>query len=139
MDPKTKLILAWLEAGEELEVTKKEERTLRDRIHAEVFESTDAIGTHRHALGDGYFLRLVTKENITVERNVERVEAVLTKLCETPDGPELARTIFKWKPELSTSVYKSLLPAQKVLIDEVLTIKPGAPSLEYIRPKNVSE
>ncbi len=53
----------------------------------------------------------------------------------------LFEQLVTWKPEISGSQYEKLNPqdeihiAVRAAIDELLTIKPGSPQLEFEQPK----
>lgn len=142
-------LLAWKTAQETLSAAKEREMELREGVGEFVFPvALRKSGVNNHELGNGYVLKLghklnynlvgkpeTTDRNADIETALERIEALGN------EGAFLADRLVKWKPELSVSEYKELdvsnptHKAIKAIIDEVLEIKPGAPSLEIKEPK----
>ena len=93
-------------------------------------------GTARVPLGNGYQLKAVGKLNYKLDNKDGATEKALEEL-ETAgnEGKFLADRLVKWSPELSITEYRKLDPQYKVIIDKVLTINPGAPTLEIEEPK----
>lgn len=113
------------------------EQTMRSAVAAEL-EARAALvavafpnpteGTNNAPLGDGTILKGSFKNNYSLDS--KRVE-------ETAEGlpPAIARNLFKWKADLSISAYKALEPEHRKAVNEILTIKPGRPSIEIVTPK----
>lgn len=90
---------------------------------------TPTFGTNKAPLGDGRQLKATFTRYYKLE-NGPRLEAALKTL------PSAIRAnLVKYKPELSVSAYNALEPAHKAVINEVLTISNGRPSVEIVEPK----
>lgn len=131
-------ILQWQEAVKALAVAKEAEAALRNEVIAANFAShKEEEGTENIELGNGYKLKAVFKLSYTLDNKEEGVDKALTKLEKMgAEGQFVAERLVRWKPELSVSEYKKLAEKYKKIIDEVLTTKPGLPSLELIEPKS---
>ena len=124
----------WEAAKKALEVAKETEMTLREQIAKMAFPNPTE-GTQHLELDDGWSIKLVYKMNYSLADN-ERVDAALTRISNLgQEGKFIAERLVSWKPALSLSEYRELDPQYKGVIDEVLTIKPAAPTLEIKPPK----
>lgn len=86
-------------------------------------------GTNKTALGDGRELKATYTRYYKLE-NGPKLQAALKVL------PSAIRdNLVKYKPEISVSAYNALEPAHKAVINEVLTITTGRPSVEIVTPK----
>jgi hypothetical protein len=109
----------WMLLSSSLKRIKDEEMTLRREICEEIFAGE--VGEFRKkAEYDG---RTVTAIS-TVNRSVDK--AVLSSIWE--DLSEAEQDAINFKPEISVSKYKKL--EGKLLLNEAITVKPGAPTLE---------
>lgn len=128
----------WLEAKKAAAHWAAEENRLRLAVIARNFgEEHKAEGTENVALDDkGYGLKAVFKLNYSLDNKGDAVDKALTKLEKSGDeGKFLADRLVKWKPELSLSEWRNLPEKYQKLFDDVLTVKPGTPSLEFVVPK----
>lgn len=90
------------------------------------------IGTNRLDLGDGFDLKLVHKQNITVdEAAIEQVTAAQIKKLKLP-----WEELFNYKPTLVKSVYDDLTAEQKKFVDTLLNIKDATPDLDIVPRAN---
>lgn len=133
-------ISAWHAAKAKMAEWTSKERELRDAIVAKYFpEGTE--GTNTMNLDFGKAL----KANITVSRGVDKaqLEAMKTsedaKLAADPEYKSnlmpLLDEVVKYRPEVSTSGWKELSAESRLLLADVVTEKPGAPSLSIETPK----
>lgn len=130
------LLLRWQNAKNALELAKETELELRNEIVAGVFDPTKEEGTETFELGNGYKIKAVKKLNYTLNNEDDAVDRALTKIEKLgAEGKFIADRLVKWKPDLSISEYRQLGDKYKKHIDEVLTVKPGTPSLTLIEPK----
>lgn len=61
----------------------------------------------------------------------DRIDTMLDAIEKSQEGGNvIAERLVIWKPELSVSEYKRLMPQQKALVDAILTIKPASKSIE---------
>jgi|WetSurMetagenome_2_1015567.scaffolds.fasta_scaffold497834_1 hypothetical protein len=137
---KDQLLLDWRKASTELAAIKTSEMNLRSQVVGQFFTAAIATplpkGTENVELGNGYKLKAVFKLNYTLDNENDAVDKILTRMEKLgPEGQFIAERIIRWKPDLDVKEYERLDPKYKKLIDEVLTIKPGTPSLEFVEPK----
>lgn len=115
------------------------ERNLRAQVMAAVFPNAK-VGTNNFDLGRGYTLKAVKKLNYKIDDSriddaVEAIEALGN------EGAFLGGRLVRFKPELATGEYNKLDATNpthvkiKALIDGVLTITDGSPTLEITKPK----
>jgi hypothetical protein len=129
------VMLRWQELKQELEALVLAERLYRTTIFESRFPTAEE-GTNRVELGNGYHLKAVAKYNYTLankENETERALEAMEKIGN--EGAFIADRLVRWSPELSVKEYRSLAPEYKAVIDTVLTIKPGMPTLEIEAPK----
>ena len=128
MNKETQLKLQeWVDAAGDLVSLKAKEALLRKELFDEFFPKPKE-GTNTADLDNGWKVKGTYKLN----RNIDKaaLPAVL-KLME--EGSE--DTLINYKPELKAKAYKSLEAKAKKIFDEVLTTKPGTPTLELKAPK----
>lgn len=146
------LINAWLAAKAELNSAKEYEMNVRKELTDMLFPIKKK-GTQRAPLNNGWNMKLAQTytyplgdkdkldedgQKIHVRDQVAELEDKLVKLG--PLGEAWANRLIRWNPDLSGSDYEKLgkdgveLEIRN-LIDELLTIKPGAPQLELEAPK----
>jgi hypothetical protein len=127
MTDQEKIIGDWNAAKHRLDKAKKEESELRLKV-AELFPNEKESGTETIDLANDWKLKQVIKLNYTLDK------AATPAALEQIDNVTADRLVT-WSPKLSTAEYKRLTPEQKAIIDEVLTIKPGAPTITLVAPK----
>jgi hypothetical protein len=129
------LIGKWLEAQAASKAAVETERLLRVQVMQSFFpEAQPDEGTVNQELGNGYKLKFVFKQNITL--NKDKVDDALAEIeRQGEEGKFIAGRLIKFKPELSLTEYKQLEPKMKKIIDKVITSKPGSPTIEFIEPK----
>lgn len=119
----------WYKMKEELDKLKTNELLLRRRLFRHYFPSPKE-GTNTEKLPDGYQLKGTHK----IDRKVD--EAALATLTATMQEQGIrVDELFVYKPSLSMTGYKELTAEQRLLADQCLIIKPGAPSLAIVEPK----
>ncbi len=118
-------IMAWTKAKAELAKAKDREMDLRKSISKELFPApTEGVNTHE--LGKGYKIKMTHKLNRTID------EASLSSVLERlPNAEECV----KYKPELAIKKFKALSDEDRLIFEECLVTKPGAPALELVIPK----
>ena len=124
-----RILTKWWGASMALAKAKKEESELRAAAFALCFPAPK-IGTNNLELGKGYILKAKVKQNFKVSGTDEQVKEVLQHL---PEGSGAG--LFRWKPELSQTVYKQLTREEKLIVNDILTISDGTPELEMVVPK----
>lgn len=137
---KDALLADWKRAKEALDVAKATETQLRGMV-VEVFsQETDPMksGVENVEVGWGYKLKIDHKLNYKLDNadDCAKLNSVLNVIETSMTGGNIiADRLVKWKPELALSEYKLLSPANKALIDAVLTVTPASKSVELIAPK----
>lgn len=121
------LIHRWHTAKTRLDEAKAEEAALRKEV-IELFDPEKTEGTENIELANNWKLKAVKKLNYSLDRTA--TPAALEQL-----PAETADRLVAWSPKLSTSEYKKLSDEHKEIINEVLTIKPGAPTITLVEPK----
>ena len=99
-------------------------------------------GTVNRDLGNGYILKAVGKLNYKLDPAIDKVEAVMDAIEKVGnEGAFLADRLVKTKYELAEGEYNKLAADNttqseiKALVDSILTITDGSPSLEIVPPK----
>lgn len=137
-------IMAWQQANETLTAAKNKELELRNRVFAEAFPNA-VVGTNTFDLGAKYELKGVRKLNYNLANGNDETANALDEIEKLGnEGPFIAERLVTWKPSLSVSEYKALQvdgpnpnPLHvkiKEIIDAVLTITDGTPTLEVKVP-----
>lgn len=123
----------WYVLQDQLKALKHTESILRKRIFSHYFP-TPAEGNNDIELADGFLL----KGTYPITRKVD--EGAFTTLKETfrekginPDN------LVDWKPSLVKAAYNRLTAEERKLFDQVLTIKPGSPSMKVVLPKKAAK
>ncbi len=131
------LIGEWEAAAKQLAHFKALEATARKAMVDRMFPNNAGLsGTKNADLANGYKLKAVFKLNYSLNNKDDAVDKALSKIEKTgPEGQFVANRLVKWKPELSVSEYNELEPKFKKIIDEVLKISDGTPSVEIVAPK----
>lgn len=129
-DPASMKMLAdWQKLRTQVAKLADEEMSLRKQI-AEVFFVNPKEGTNKFKLNAGYVLTLDHK----ISRRPDR--ALLDQFRDTFDGAGInLDDLIRNTPELRVGEYKKLTPDQQAMFDQVLTIKPSAPSISIDLPK----
>lgn len=117
----------WRAAALDLELAKTLEMRLRKELATECFP-TLLEGTNTLELQGGWVLKL----NQPFTRSLDQAKA-----------PEVLKALKKLKADgavkikydLSLAVYRGLEGQARALVDDILTTKPGSPSLELVAPK----
>jgi hypothetical protein len=134
-------IVAWQEAERVLNAAKEREMTLRTKVMTTCFPNAE-VGTNTLELGKGYKLKGVRKLNYNLANGQGETEAALDAISKLGnEGQFIAERLVGWTPKLSLTEYKKLEDTNpthkriKELIDAVLTVTDGAPTLEVVVPK----
>jgi hypothetical protein len=137
-ETKESILAAWEAADKALANAKENELNLRLAAIAAWYPDkiqTDE-GTNNVKLRNGFKLKVVFKLNRTMA-DKDAVDAALTKIEKLGgvEGKILAERLVNWKPAIVKKEYDSLPEKYKKIINEVITEKPGTPSLEIVAPK----
>lgn len=130
----------WFNMQKQLAILRVGEMLLRKKIFAHFFPAPTE-GTNTVPLPENWQL----KGGYVINRKI--VPESMAALCyrePLPEGGFAANKLeqigistdrlIKWTPELSIKVYRELNEAQQHLVDQMLLIEPGAPSLEIAPP-----
>ena len=128
----------WLDAKKALDEAKAAEAVLRVAVIALYpFDEDVREGTQYIDLANGYKLKVVKKQNYKLANKENETDKALDKLEALGErGKLIAERLVKWSPELSISEYRLLGPDERGIIDEVLTVSPGLPTVELVEPKS---
>lgn len=119
----------WFELTKQLENVKKQEMDLRKKIFAFYFQHPKE-GTNTAPLTDGWVLRGQYK----IDRKIDEA-TLLTLAPMLREKGVPVDSLVKYKPELATTVFRTLTLDQLKLFEQVMVSKPGSPSLEIVLPK----
>jgi len=133
-DERMRLLQSWNTAVVQVEACRPliaQEQELRKAVMAEFFP-TPKEGVNNLDMGQGWTL----KGTYRIDRKVDEaaLPAVKEQLRELGVN---ADTVVRYKPEVATTIYKTLSDQARRVFDTVLTIKPGSPTVELIPPKDV--
>jgi hypothetical protein len=141
VEERDRRLAAWDEAKKVLEAAKATEGDCRKAVFEYCFPNPKE-GTNRIELNNGYALKAVNKINYKIAAPNAAVDAVQDEAEKLGnEGTFLIERIITWTPNFSKSEYTKLdvsLPVHakiKQLVDSVLEIKPGMPTLEIEEPK----
>lgn len=132
-------IQTWKDAQAQLAFWKDAELTARNSAIESAFSEPVDSGTMNYDLGKGYKLKAVFRENYKLEKG-DALEKALAKIEATGErGVLIAERVIRWKPELSKTEYDLMPDELRAILDTVLTVEPGTPSLELVEPKTDGE
>ena len=131
----TAKIQRWADKAAELSRVKAEEMALRLEL-VDLFWPTRGTGTKTLDLGKGFTLAVTFDTNYTLAVEDKTRPALENIAAADPAGPELAKRLVKWTPELRVGEFKKLPTKLQRMILEVLTLKPATPTLELRVPKS---
>jgi hypothetical protein len=149
------VLLEWKQAKEVLEAAKAKEMELRKHIVSKLhfFNPDNKKGTENYDLGNGYSLKCVKKENYKIENKKGEAFRVLSKMQElsismsaSSNGEERAfgeqlqeitKELFSFDANLKLTQFEKLPKgsAARKLVEDILTITDGSPTLELVTPK----
>lgn len=134
-------VFRWYEMQDQLDKLKKSETLLRSHIFKGLFKSpTEGVNTlpltDLYALSgmpdDGH----VIKGTYKINRSVDKAALTANQADIREKHPSIKLDeVIEWKPELRIGAYKKLTAEEQLIIDRLLTIKPGMPELEVVLPK----
>lgn len=124
----------WYELSEQAAVLKAKENEARRALVAKFFpDAKEGVNTLSIAYGK------VLKANVPVTRTVDDPQLEALKKLATSEGRvsvlSLCDTLFTYKPSLAVGEWKDLSDDERKLFADVITEKPGMPSLSIETPK----
>lgn len=121
---------SWNQMQMQLAALKSAEMLLRTKIFKGLFPNP-VEGTNSVPLGtEGWVIK--AKYPITRKPDVALLTA---KAAELREAGIVLEDVIRTIPELAAGEYRKLTDDQRHLLDQVLEIKPGSPSLEIVLPK----
>ena len=138
------LLLEWQASKDAIERAKVYEMDLRKYIVKREFPKPTE-GMNNKDLGNGYVLKAAIKYNYNLADN-DTVEATLEKLSKLGNaGSAISDRLVSWKPNFLLTEYRQLQEDKEKgsqfanqaldIINSMLTITEGAPTLEIKEPK----
>jgi len=124
------LIEQWRQANELLATAKSNEMKLRKQLYADAFESTETEGSHHKLLDKDWTLSITVPYTRSLDQS--KMPEVL-KALKKAKAPE---SLIRVKYELSLDDYRKVPPEIASIVDNVLTTKPGTPSMKLTPPKS---
>lgn len=124
-------IMEWLKLKSALATVKAKEGILRQKI-IKTFFAAPKEGTNNFELGNGYKLKFTHK----LQRDID--EALLTNLL--PSFAEKGINVddlIERKPSLKIKPWRELTEEQALVFNQVVTTKPAAGTMEFVKPKGV--
>jgi hypothetical protein len=136
----------WATLKARIDVDSKREMELRKELDASLFDASKVEGTQHIPLANGY--KLTSERKLNYKATAEGMSDLQFALDKAGiGGTDLFSRIFRWKPEVNVTEYKTSFPlflkmckpalATKIqeLFSNVVTITPGAPSLKLQAPE----
>ena len=121
------VLMAWNEANSALQAAKLRELQLRGLAFNLCFPDPKE-GTNNFQLGSGWLLKADYKFNYTIQDS-DAMQAALNRL-----SSGVAERLVRFKPEVRSGEFKQLGDADKKIIEPFVSVKPGTPSLEILKP-----
>lgn len=121
-------LFLWYEMQEQLKKLKAGEMLLRKKIF-DFYFADPKEGVNSYAMPDAYVLKGTYVINREVDPGgFEALRPTLEKANVSPDK------LVVFKPSLVVKEYRTLTAEEQKMFDQCLIIKPGAPSLEIVKP-----
>jgi hypothetical protein len=142
------LLVLWNNKKKAIETAKEEEMELRKYIVKREFPQK-VEGTNTKELGNGYQLKAAIKYNYNLADN-DTVEDCLNRIAKVDNtGAFIADRLVSWKPSFLLTEYRQLVEdkekgsksAEAILniVNQMLTISEGAPTLEIKEPRKAKK
>ena len=126
------LLSEWYELKQQLDTIKAKEMEVRKQVSSIFTIGVNEEGSETIDFAEGYKVKKTQKFNFTCDP-IERIEEVLSQI-DFEKYPGVSG-VFRFKPELSITIYRTLPDEVKSLVDSVITVKVAAPTIEIIPPK----
>lgn len=110
-----------------------EEMRLRKLVFAIAFPSP-VEGTNDVDIPNGWKIKGTYK----LDRKLDEA-ALPIALAELRKQNVVTETLIRYKPEIETKAYKALSDANRMILEQAMTIKPASPTLELIPPKGAAK
>ena len=128
-------LAVWEKAKLTASVAVEQEREARQAVLHQFYPTqafTPVEGTFNYTLEAGFLLKLSQTVRYSVDK--DKLPLVHKMLAEAGSAGEYASAnCFRYKPELAVTAYKNTMPSLQKIIDECVTSKMAAPSLELVK------
>lgn len=124
----------WQAAAVQSKEAIERERNLRTQVVALFFADQDKEGTKYASLLNGWRLKTEFKFNYKIDSDAAH-NVVNALRAKGEAGAHAADKIFRYKPELALSIYKTLPPSFRELVDEAVTTSEGSAVVSLVPPK----
>lgn len=130
---RTRLFDDWQAKKKVFELAQAEEREARAAMMEAWSERMDDVMAEGAESIDTGFGKLTITHKLDYKlSNADEVDKALDLIEKSQEGGNvIAERLVSWKPELSVREYRLLTPAQRAVIDKVLTIKPASKSVAF--------
>lgn len=115
------LLNDWIVAKQKEKDANEERLAIEADIYNRLFVPSDLTGTKTYQR-EGYEIKIVGRMNISID------SSKLIELAEKGGVEHLLTDAFKWKADLISSKWKTVLEEEKQLLSTAITTKPGKPS-----------
>lgn len=135
---KEEKLARWEKVSAKAKELKDEEMKLRNELLFDYFkyDGDDRKGTTNYPLENNCKLKAIFKLNFKLENKNDETRDMVDELrAHSTEAAFVADRLVKWKPEISISDYNQLSLEFKTIVDTVLTISPGTPTLDIMYPK----
>lgn len=137
------VLMEWDKTKKAVKEATDKEMEMRKYVVSRAFPNKTE-GVNKVELGNGYELKAGVKFTYKLDNDIAKVSAVHDEISLVGNqGAFIAERLFKWSADLVLSEYRSLCDENatneekeiKRLLEKVLTITEGAPTLEIKEPK----
>lgn len=141
------VLMEWKKLKEDVASAQEKEREMRAYIVKRAFPNGKE-GMNTAELGNGYQLKAGIKLNYNLDPDLDKVENALDQIEKIGnEGSFIAERLVSWKASFLVSEYRKLCEFDasenqkkiKSIIDGVLTITEGSPTLEIKEPKKAKK
>lgn len=136
------LLVAWESSKITLDAAKEREMNLRNAYVDFASDPNKTSGTQTIVLGGGFKSKIVKTKSFTFVKDVnnnidkKRIDQALCKIeADGDSGTLIAERLINWTPSLSKTEYNLLSLEHMDIINDVLILKSGAPTLSIVAPK----
>lgn len=129
------LVQQWAHVKAQVQAAQEAERDLREQVKAAVFADAGEKGTFRKHVAGGVAIKFVAGVRRTFD-DLDKADAVLDRMQNSgPEGALMAQRLVRVKYELSETEFNKLPTSWRAEVEDVLTTKASAPTLEIEYPK----
>lgn len=125
------LAIDWFNACIELAAAKEKEAALRKQVVGDFFPEGLQKGTNKFPMDNGFVMKATGVLNYKID---EAAAPAILKTIKEQFKID-AKACIRTKLELAQGEYNKLPDDVKKVFDEALTITPGTPQLEIMKPK----